>query len=120
MATKLINLTPHAVHIHQTNNRSGMEIPSSGSARVVSNDAVSEFNKEIGFTVASYPDTGIVEGLPDPTPGVAYIVSLIVLGYPSVKGRTDVFSPGTGPKDGAIRSDKGQVVGVTRLIAAPK
>jgi hypothetical protein len=36
----------------------------------------------------------------------------------NIKGRTDVFAPATGPKDGAIRNDKGHVVAVTALKAS--
>lgn len=47
----------------------------------------------------------------------AKIVSGLVLA--ACAGRTDVFGPGTGPKDGALRDSKNQIVAVTRLIAAP-
>ena len=62
--------------------------------------------------------------LPNPDweeiPQPIYIVSLIVLTRVS---RNDVFAPGTGPQDGAIRfpaghPQAGQVEAVTRLIAA--
>jgi hypothetical protein len=36
-----------------------------------------------------------------------------------LRGRPDVFSPGTGPRDGAIRDKQGRITGVTRLIQAP-
>ena len=47
------------------------------------------------------------------------MVSGFVLAHPSVAGRSDVVGPGTGPADGAIRNEKGQIVAVTRLIAPP-
>lgn len=61
---------------------------------------------------------GTVEGLPEPKPGTIYIVSALVGGRPEVTGRDDVFVPGTGPRDGAIRTVEGQIFAVTRLIKA--
>lgn len=51
---------------------------------------------------------------------VIYLVSGMVLAHASVRGRVDVYAPGTGPNDGAIRNDKGQVEAVTRLLMAPR
>lgn len=45
-----------------------------------------------------------------------YIVSALFAGR--VNDRPDVMYPGTGPNDGCVRDDKGQVVAVTRLIRA--
>lgn len=53
-------------------------------------------------------------GLPDPSPGVIYIVSALFAGR--VGDRGDVYYPGTGPADGAIRDEKGQVVAVTGRV----
>jgi len=39
-----------------------------------------------------------------------------VLGRPECQGRDDVVGPGTGPKDGAIRNEDGNVIAVTRLV----
>ncbi len=71
-----------------------------------------------GVPVYSAPVVGRVEGLPEPQEGTIYIVSGMVLAH--CQGRTDVFGPGTGPKDGAIRNEKGHIIAVTRLIAAPQ
>ena len=73
------------------------------------------------------PNWGPVEGLPAYEPGTILIVSSMVAGQS--RRRDDVFSPGTGPNDGAIRESellpdggpnprKGQIVAVTRLIRA--
>jgi hypothetical protein len=63
---------------------------------------------------------GAVEGLPAPTADTILIVSALVAGR--VNGRDDVFAPGTGPKDGAVRfgdgPQAGQIFAVTRLVQA--
>lgn len=61
---------------------------------------------------------GAVEGLPAPEPGTIFIVSALVAGRPEVAGRDDVFVPGTGPRDGAVRDANGQIYAVTRLVQA--
>jgi hypothetical protein len=61
-----------------------------------------------------------VEGLPPflpPEEGIFFIVSALVGAHMSVRGRGDVLVPGTGPRDGAIRDNKGHIVAVTRLKA---
>jgi hypothetical protein len=63
------------------------------------------------------PVCGAVEGLPAPQEGVVFIVSGMVLEALRGSGRSDVFAPGTGPTDGAVRNDKGQILGVTTLVA---
>ncbi len=59
-----------------------------------------------------------VEGIPAPEAGTVYLVSALVGGRPEVADREDVFVPGTGPKDGAVRTVEGQIYAVTRLIRA--
>lgn len=61
---------------------------------------------------------GAVEGLPAPEAGIIYLVSALVGGRPEVADRNDVYVPGTGPKDGAVRTAEGQIFAVTRLIQA--
>jgi len=64
-----------------------------------------------------------ITGLPDAQPGVTYIVSGVVaariaeLRLAGVMDRTDVYCPGTGPQDGAIRVN-GLIAAVTRIIQA--
>ena len=60
-----------------------------------------------------------IDGLPDPVPGTMYIVSLIVLNALRPGARYDVCAPATGPNDGAIRDERGQVIAVTKLVVAP-
>lgn len=70
--------------------------------------------------VATYGRTqwGSVEGLPAPETGTIYLVSALVGGRTEITGRDDVFMPGTGPKDGAVRTAEGQIYAVTHLIQA--
>ena len=116
-----INLTPHAVNLRASNG-ADIVIPSGGVARV-STTAPSLIGEEGGIPLYSAPRFGEVEGLPPPSPGVFYIVSGLVAGR--CAGRADVFAPGTGPADGAVRSEggpglppKGAILAVTRLNAA--
>lgn len=72
--------------------------------------------------IPAYTNThyGRVEGLPqqDIDSDTIYLVSALIGGRPEVRGRTDVFIPGTGPKDGAVRTAEGQIYAVTRIVMA--
>jgi hypothetical protein len=70
--------------------------------------------------MAAYDRTsyGAVEGLPESQPDTVYLVSALIAGRPEVAGRDDVFVPGTGPKDGTVRTAEGQVYAVTRIVKA--
>lgn len=74
---------------------------------------------DLGLPVlVATPDVvGGVTDLPEAEEGIFLIVSGFVGG--AVTGtRPDVLVPGTGPKDGAIRNEKGHIVAVTRLKIA--
>jgi len=58
---------------------------------------------------------GEVTGLPPSDGESLFVVSAVIAGVMAGKGRADICALGTGPSDGAIRNDKGQVVAVTRL-----
>lgn len=115
----LVNLTPHPVTLRLPDGTDLTLDPAPEPARVSTLNADSPASEwaTVPVPVVPFPPYGPVEGLPLPTPGKSYIVSLLVLAR--CAGRTDVFAPATGPKDGCIRDDKGQVVAVTRLVAAP-
>lgn len=112
---KIVNLTPHDVVIFDINGDKHV-YPSEGVARVDTTDMPMPSLGEI--PVVSFPIPGPVTGLPGPTSGVAFIVSLMVADHPNVRGRTDVFAPATGPKHAAIRDEQGRIKGVTRLVSA--
>ena len=111
MTKKIENLTPHAITI-RAQDGTEVTIPPSGTvARVSTTDEV----------VGTCPITGApivrrvfgeVTGLPED--GTPCLVSALVLS--AVPGRAGVYAPDTGPT--AIRNDAGQIVAVTRLVAA--
>lgn len=105
---EIVNLTPHSIVLIDGKTRTA--IPSSGVARVGSTPG-----QHLGGFLWSGTSFGEVEGLPAPNPGTIYVVSALVAARIG-NSRDDVFSPGTGPNDGAERNEKGQVTGVTRLV----
>lgn len=109
---KFKNLTPHDINLKVSGGEI-LTIPSEGVARINSSPG-----KQLDSLIWSSPVWGEVEGLPPPEDGVLYIVSALVAAQ--CIGREDVASPGTGPNDGCIRNEKGQIVAVTRLIQAPQ
>jgi hypothetical protein len=116
----IVNLTPHSIVLLRDNGLGGQEgaefTPSGVVARVGSKPGVKLEGKDL--PLYSTTTFGEVEGLPAPQAGVIFLVSALVAGR--CVGREDVFSPGTGPNDGAVRDEKGQIKAVTRLIQAPQ
>lgn len=105
------NMTPHAVTVCGVTYAPDPD----GPARVdLSSALVGELD---GVPVVTSPMWGGVTGLPAPAPGVALLVSAVVLAQ--CAGRRDVFAPATAPTDGVLRDAQGRIVGVTRLVAAP-
>jgi len=109
----VVNLTPHSITLRDSSDTDTI-IPASGQiARVA---ATTSFTGQsiLGLPIqtTTYSD---VEGLPNPCSNTVYIVSSLVLGALNGSGRTDVFSPATGPQDNAIRNEKGHITAVTRL-----
>lgn len=141
---KLVNLTPHAIVLRNPLGVDTVIPPSGNVARCASTPGyVSEKCYSFPCLVVSATTYGDVTGLPEYEPGgcyecghprdnhdtyceawdsrigeEAYIVSAMVLNHPSVKGRPDVFGPGTGSNDGAIRDTEGRIIAVTRLVRA--
>jgi len=108
---RLVNCTPHSITIADKDGNVIRTIEPSGHiARV----AVEQ--REVG-TVDGIPVVesvfGQVEGLPDPEPGVVYIVSTPTMLAARQMGRTDVVSPDTGPS--AVRDEQGRIVAVRRF-----
>ena len=120
---RFVNLTPHTISFLQlfgNPDNPGWQIveiePSGAVARIA------EFQVDpnrgalpsvLGVECVSAPVEAGVHGLPDPTPGVAYLVSRRLLH--AVPDRYDVFCPDTGPES-AERHDNGQIWYVRRLI----
>jgi len=113
-----VNLTPHAITL-RVGDVDYVYPPSGTVCRVemrttpVGHTAIGD---EGDYIPVFTDEVDEVVGLPPYKHGVKYLVSGLCLA--NIKGRTDVFAPATGPKDGAIRNDKGHVVAVTALKAS--
>ena len=107
------NLTQHAIVVRTAVGDVTIQ-PSGTVARVASTEAVVPDGTVIDGAAIPVATRawGEVSGLP--TEGEPCIVSALVLGR--VPGRKGVYAPDTGPT--AIRDEKGQIMAVTRLIAA--
>ena len=114
----MLNLTPHAITVRMPDGTDHVIPPTGCVARVDSRpgDLLPPEKCPDGLPCYASPEWGEVLNLPDSEPGVSYLVSLLVLAR--CRGRMDVFAPGTGPNDGAIRHANGQIIAVTRLIRA--
>lgn len=109
--TQIKNLTPHAIVLFQ--GEAQVTIQPSGQVARVSTVAGSKLESCLPVELWSSSTLGAVVDLPSPEEGVILLVSSLVAGAAK---REDVYSPGTGPNDGAVRNEKGHVVGVTRLV----
>lgn len=106
---QFINLTPHAISIRNEAGEEILALPPSGQvARVAEQRENLGLLAGVEITRASY---GAVEGLPEPRPGVAYIVSGMVLA--ACQDRADVFAPGV-----PVRDAEGRIVGARGLSAS--
>jgi hypothetical protein len=112
----LVNLTPHALTLVAPSGEHHILPPSGSVARVTSTPGTVEAREGFPCLVASPTKFGEVTGLPAPQDGVVFVVSGMVGSALAGKGRADVFVPGTGPNDGALRNEAGHIVGVTRLV----
>jgi hypothetical protein len=114
MELKWVNLTPHPIRLIKPDG-SVEEVPPSGQVA-----RVGEMRKKIG-EIGGLPvfvvEYGEIEGLPSPRPGTIYLVSRPVLDALRSRGvrRSDLFAPDTGA--GAVRNEKGEVVGVKSLLS---
>ena len=109
---KFVNLTPHPLIIFGPGGER-VEIPPSGQVARVAERR--EWIGEVNGIPVYRPVYGPVEGLPDPKEDTVYLVSSLVLSR--VRGRDDVLAPDTGA--GAVRDEKGQIIGVKALLAPP-
>jgi hypothetical protein len=116
----LVNLTPHTITLRRPDGSYLVVPPSGRVARVHTLPGYRTSATVSGVPVYAPPELCGVANLPPPGEDgtSAYLVSAIVRTHPSVVGRSDVVSPGTGPDDEAIRDEQGQIVAATRLIRA--
>jgi hypothetical protein len=103
--TKLVNLTPHRLNLHDEDENEILSVEPSGDVARVETERV-----KVG-TVQGVPlyetHTGEVQNLPEPEDGVLYVVSGFVR---SATDRNDVVSPGE-----LIRDEDGNPVGAQGL-----
>ena len=104
----IVNLTPHRLNIQDLTGDFVVIPPSGTIARVkVSLEETAVLDPGVQIYSATY---GEVENLPEPKPGVSYVVSGLVA---AAAPRPDVFSPGD-----LIRDDEGKPVGCRGLKAS--
>lgn len=106
----IINLTPHAIVLIDSEGKVMRRIESSGVARVSSK--TSTIGALDGIPV-TYTTFGAVEGLPAPNDGTKYIVSLLVM-QQVAHIRSDLFRPDTVPQS-VVRNADGTIIGVKAL-----
>lgn len=100
----LLNATPHALNIVQSDGNI-LTLKASGICpRCESNEVI---DRAIGLIEVTKQTLGHVEGLPDPVPGLYFIVSRLVA---SATNRDDLLVPGS-----LIRDDQGKVIGCKGL-----
>lgn len=111
--TNLINLTPHTINLVAEDGTQLLSLESQGVARVASTTEVVGYLQVGGVAVPQTHTTfGEVEGLPDPTSGVGYVVSNMIISALAQQGirRTDLFTPGL-----QVRDEQGRVIGCRSL-----
>ena len=111
--SELVNLTPHSITIFLSDDTTYTIPPSGTVARV---EVQSVVVRHIGPMPVVKVVFGNVENLPDPKPGVVYVVSTVVLLALKEKNikRQDVVAPDTSPQS-VIRDKEGRIVGVRRF-----
>lgn len=111
--TNVINLTPHTINLVAEDGTQLLSLESQGVARVASTTEVVGFLQVGGVAVPQTHTTfGEVEGLPDPTSGVGYVVSNMIISALAQQGirRNDLFTPGL-----QVRDEQGRVIGCRSL-----
>ena len=112
MATKLINLCPHDINIVDNEGNLIITLPyEEGRVARVATTEIPVENNTLGYPFpVVHREWGAVTGLPDPQPGIAYVVSAPVVS--ACPGRKDIFSPGR-----LIRDANGQPTQCVGLVA---
>ena len=109
----IINRTPHDVHLHVEYRDGRIEVmtfPKTGE--VVRVDERRTWAGIVEGGKVECVEYGAVEGLPDPQPGVYYIVSGLVLA--AAPNRPDLLAPGQ-----PVRDAEGRIVGCKGWTTTP-
>ena len=101
----LVNLTPHMVRVFSPSGKLLLTIPPSGTVARLKNRDGQELILPGGVRLIK-THFGDPEGLPDPEPGVFFIVSSMTRLSPQCVTRDDLISP----RD-LVRDTKGNVIG---------
>lgn len=106
---KVVNLTPHPLTL--VGNNGTLNVPASGQiARLaVTRQPLAAITVDGVELSVNRPTLGDVTGLPDPQPGVVYVVSALVA---EAAGRLDVMSPGE-----LLRDENGVIIGAKGLCS---
>lgn len=111
----LVNLTPHPVDIILPSGKRYTLPACTTPARVVhaqsENEAVCVAGEDVEVVLSGRVVQ--IDHLPPPAPNQFFITSLLVA--QACPERPDLLIPATGPRDGVIRNERGQVTAVTRL-----
>ena len=107
----IINLTPHDVTVMPAGDAAAVTFPASGQlarVREVTGEIswVSSESGPVPLQQVSYAEQ--IDGLPDPAPGVIYLVSRITAA--AAERRDDLVFP-----QGELRDDNGQIIGCRAL-----
>lgn len=110
----MINMTPHSIAVFDKDGQQFVFQPSGTVARVATSSVTRPSHQGIPVITTAY---GNVEGLgkPEDYPqGV--LVSALVLAHLGQEWSGVAFAPATGPRDGAIRNEQGQIIAVIKLV----
>ena len=104
------NLTPHAIHVLGEVNQVFLTLPASGvvARAATSRSCVGTVDVDGVAVPVNATSFGDVTGLPDPQPGVAFVVSAITA--QAVRDRDDVFIV-----DDSVRDADGRIIGCRAL-----
>jgi hypothetical protein len=111
-----VNLTPHPVTIFGDDDTEVTTIPTSGMVARLTETATETETGSIDGIASVAVTLGAVDGLPDPTDGVIYIVSMPLLMGMRASGNTrmDVRYP-----YGQVRDAEGRIMGCRSLGDIP-
>ena len=102
---KVVNLTPHGVTVFDDDGVVIKTYPSEGVARARQTNVIVGCLEGAPVVKTEF---GEVDGLPEPTEGTVFIVSIITANAAKTHGRTtDDLLVTSGP----VRDDKGRVIG---------
>lgn len=113
----IVNLTPHALSVIDSDNKIVASIPSTGLARATQTDRPVGMVQTGGVQIPLVETVfGAVEGLPEPDGETMYVVSLITAqaAIASGRGGSDLLYPSGVP----VRDANGQILGVRALARA--